>query len=361
MSSTFIRRPLVSVILSVYNESAHIEEVVLSILGQVRPTFDLELIVIDGNSTDGTREILQGIVESNPEVRLLVNARRVTPYSFNLGLEHARGEYICIFGAHTAYDPDYIGVCLSEMSAQDAVGCGGRVITTAANASLQARLVAAALGTAFGTSSKSFRNHPEGYADNVNYPVFVRNAVNEIGGYDEQLHRNQDIDLNQRLRARGHRLYMTWKTGCRYFVQPSVSALAKYGWKTGYWNVISLKKNPSAHSLYHFVPAIFVLAGLVTVFFSLAGWYLPAPYGHWSIAPLILLLVLYFGVTLLVSSSIAARQKWAAALLLPVVFFSLHTSYGAGTLWAFLRNAKSPELSEVRSGLEQANQVQGAK
>src|SRR5689334_11601075 len=113
MSSTFVRRPLVSVILSVYNESAHIEQVVLSILGQARPTFDLELIVIDGNSTDGTREILQGIVESNPEVRLLVNAHRVTPYSFNLGLEHARGEYICIFGAHTAYDPDYIGVCLS--------------------------------------------------------------------------------------------------------------------------------------------------------------------------------------------------------------------------------------------------------
>jgi succinoglycan biosynthesis protein ExoA len=361
MSSTPNLRPLVSVILPVYNEAPHIEQVVLSILGQIRPTFDLEVIVVDGNSTDGTREVLQAIVQSNPEVRLLVNARRMTPYSFNIGLQHARGEYVCIFGAHTAYDADYVSICLAEMEAQDAVGCGGRVITTAANASLQARLVAAALGTSFGTSSKSFRNHPEGYADNVNYPVFVRSAVTEIAGYDEQLHRNQDIDLNQRLRARGHRLYMTWKTSCRYFVQPSISALAKYGWKTGYWNIISLKKNPSAHSLYHFVPAIFVLAGLVTPILWFAGRYLPAPYGHWSVVPLILLLGLYFGAALLVSSLVAARQKWFAALLLPAVFFSLHTSYGSGTLWAFLCNAKSPELSNVRSGLEQANQVQGAK
>jgi glycosyltransferase involved in cell wall biosynthesis len=163
--------PLVSVILPVYNEAAHIEQVVLSILRQSRSNFDLELLVIDGNSTDGTSDLLKSISASNPEVRLLQNPRRMTPLAFNIGLKHAKGEYACIFGAHTAYDQDYIAVCLSEAQARGAAGCGGRVLTTPADGSLQARLVAAALGTSFGTSSKSFRNHPEGYADNVNYPV----------------------------------------------------------------------------------------------------------------------------------------------------------------------------------------------
>ena len=217
-------RPLVSVIMPVYNEAAHIEQVVASLLDQSCPDFDLEVLIIDGKSTDGTLDKLKSLAAANPAVRLLINERRKTPFAFNLGLSHARGKYVCIFGAHTAYDRDYISTCLRELKARGAVGCGGRVITSPANSSLQARLVAACLGNSFGTSGKSFRNHPEGYADTINYPVYLRSAVMEIGGYDEHLYRNQDIDLNQRLRALGHRLYMTWSTGCKYFVPPTVRA-----------------------------------------------------------------------------------------------------------------------------------------
>jgi len=353
--------PLVSVILPVYNEAAHIEQVVLSILRQSRSNFDLELLVIDGNSTDGTSDLLKSISASNPEVRLLQNPRRMTPLAFNIGLKHAKGEYACIFGAHTAYDQDYIAVCLSEAQARGAAGCGGRVLTTPADGSLQARLVAAALGTSFGTSSKSFRNHPEGYADNVNYPVFVRGPVMELGGYDEHLYRNQDIDLNQRLRAGGHTLYMTWNTSCRYFVQPTVSALSKYCWKTGYWNIISLKKNPSVHSLYHFVPAIFVLVSILTSALACAGLCFPARYRTWAILPLVVLLGAYFGVAMLVSCFTALRKKWLAGLLLPPVFLSLHASYGMGTLWALLCNANSPEAALKSEPLGQTEQVHGAQ
>jgi glycosyltransferase involved in cell wall biosynthesis len=354
-------RPLVSVILPVYNEAAHIEQVVHSILGQSRAAFDLEILAIDGNSTDGTPEILQAIAGSNPEVRVLANPRRMTPLAFNIGLEHARGEYICIFGAHTAYDKNYIETCLAELEAQNAIGCGGRVLTTAANASLQARLVAAAMGSAFGTSSKSFRNHPQGFADTINYPVYLRTAVLELGGYDEQLYRNQDIDLNQRLRARGHRLYMTWKTSCRYFVQPTLSKMANYGWKTGFWNIISLRKNASAHGFYHFVPAIFVLACFLTSLTAASGWYVAAPYRVLCSVPLVLLLAMYFSVALIVSSTIALRLRWFAAFLLPFVFFTLHASYGLGTLWALFSNAKSPEAERAGQTLKPGEAVQESR
>jgi succinoglycan biosynthesis protein ExoA len=343
MSITDSRRPLVSVIMPVYNEAAHIERVVESILGQSRRGFDLEVLAIDGSSSDGTRHKLQASAQIHPELRLLSNPRRVTPVAFNIGLAEARGEYVCIFGAHTVYDPDYISVCLEELLAQRVSGCGGRVQTTAANESLQAKLVAAALGCAFGTSRKSFRNHPEGAAATINYPVYRRQPLIDAGGYDESLHRNQDNDLNQRLRAKGHRLYMTWRTGCRYFVQPTVRKLAQYGWKTGYWNVISVKQNASAHGLYHFVPGMFVLALQLTCLLALFAAAAGAPHQLWLSSPLILLLLAYFGSATVMSFITALRSRWIAAMMLPPVFFALHVSYGAGTLWALLRNAKSPD------------------
>jgi succinoglycan biosynthesis protein ExoA len=355
ISSSQGHRPLVSVIMPVYNEAAHIAQVVRSLLNQSSPNFDLEILTIDGKSTDGTYEILLQLAASDPRVRLLVNERRKTPFAFNIGLKNAKGEFVCIFGAHTAYDPDYITTCLEELKARDAVGCGGRVLTTAANQSLAARLVAACLGSSFGTSSKSFRNHPEGYADTVNYPVYVRSALVEIGGYDEELYRNQDNDLNQRLRAQGQRLYMTWQTSCKYFVQPTVTALLKYAWNTGFWNAISLKKNASAHALYHFVPAIFVVSSSGAALLAMAGLFLRAPYRLWASLPLLLLLGAYFGLALLVSLAASLRQRWFAGLLLPVVFFGLHVWYGAGTLWAFLSNAKSPEAERSPGSAPAAN------
>jgi len=351
------------VVLSVYNEAAHIEQVINSILSQSHPTFDLEILVIDGKSTDGTYGMIKKIAESSPAVRLLVNERRRIPFAWNIGLKQARGEYVCIFGAHTVYDPDYISTCLSELKARNAIGCGGRVFTTATNASLQARLVATCVGNPFGTSSQSFRNHTEGYADTINYAVYLRAAVMAVGGYDEQLYRNEDNDLNQRLQAQGHKLYMTWKTSCRYLVQPTIPLMIQYAWNQGYWNVIGLKKNPSAHAVYHFAPAIFVfvLTFLLSSWMTVAALHLPEPYRLWATLLFDLVIGIYFAQALLASSLVFIHQRWVSALLLPFVFFSFHVSYGSGTLWAILCNAQSPECKVKRNTLRPAKQARSAE
>lgn len=209
---------------------------------------------------------------------MLVNEKRRTPYAFNIGLRESRGKYVCIFGSHTVYEKDYISECLRELIALGAVGCGGRVITRPSNKTLQARLVAWAMSHPFGSSRKSFRTQPEGFADTINYPVMLKEALIEVGGYDEQLSRNQDNDLNQKLRANGYKLFCTWRTQCLYHPKGTLKALLSYAVGNGFWNVISLRKNSASMGARHFIPFVFLMGLLSSFLLAAAGAFFPTPF-----------------------------------------------------------------------------------
>src|SRR5215472_13309090 len=204
-------RVCVSVVMPVRNEARFIEATLKSLQGQSTPNSDLEILVIDGMSEDDTQQKITAVCAKDARVRLLSNPSRHTPAALNLGLRAASGDYVCIMGAHASYDSDYIAVCLQELLAHDAVGCSGKIATAPANSSLQARLVAWAASHPFASSTRSMRTQPEGYADTVPFPVFRKQALLDAGGYNARLIRNQDNDMNQRLRALGFKLYVTAK------------------------------------------------------------------------------------------------------------------------------------------------------
>jgi succinoglycan biosynthesis protein ExoA len=341
LSST---RPLVSVILAVRNEAKFIRAAVESLLKQESEDFDLEILVVDGMSSDGTSAIVAELMQTDPRIRLVINERQKTPYAFNLGLKEARGEYVCIFGAHTSYRRDYISVCLDELKKHDAVGCSGRIDTRAADGSAGARLVSWSLSHWFGSSTRSVRTQPEGYRDTVPYPVIRKEALLAAGGYDEQLHRNQDNDMNQKLLAHGYRLYLTAKTECQYFVKPTVRSLLEYALHTGYWNVISFRQNRAAMKLRHFVPFIFLLALIVALAAFLAAPVVSVGFQEWLMAPILVVLLSHLLIGLAAGIQVAFREKSLVALLLPFVFLSFHLSYGLGTLWAILSDARAPGI-----------------
>ncbi|PWT85297.1 MAG: hypothetical protein C5B56_14275 [Proteobacteria bacterium] len=333
------RKPLVSVVLATFNESAHVRKCMDSLLAQNTPNCTLEILAVDGGSTDGTREYLDSVAATHPHVRVLPNPNRRAPFAFNIGIRESRGDYVCIFGSHTIYSPLYISVCLDELLAKGAVGCGGRVLTEPASNTLEARLVAYATAHPFGSSGKSFRTQPEGFAELVNYMILRKSALVEAGGYSELLLRNQDNDLNQKLRAKGHRLYCTWKTHCVYHPQDSLARLFRYAGHCGFWNLLSFKANPASMSFYHFVPFFFVLALVASAPLSLLGllfpdsWLRPLAFAF----PAILFLHLVTGAA--ASFEVAAHKKYPGALLLPLVFFGFHFFYGLGTLVALASGA----------------------
>jgi glycosyltransferase involved in cell wall biosynthesis len=260
----------------------------------------------------------------------------------NIGLHAASGEYVCICGSHAVYDNDYVAVCLEELERHDAVGASGRVQVEPANQSLTARLVAWSLSSPFASSGNSFRTASEGFADTIPYPLFRRDALIELGGYNERLARNQDNDMNERLRAAGHRLYLTWGTTCKYRSREGLRQLIRYGYNNGYWNFVTLRENPRAMRPRHFVPLVFVL-GTATLF-ALTGVISLLDNGpnRWLPALAVASIALHLAVGLVSSLPRAWRERSLGALLMPLYVLAFHTSYGVGMLVALVKRARAP-------------------
>jgi hypothetical protein len=324
----------VSVILPVYNEAGIIERTVTSLIAQeLDPGVELEILVIDGQSTDGSRELVQHLACRDHRVRLVSNPHRTAPCAFNIGLRAARGAYVCILGAHCVYAPDYISVCLRELLAHDAVGCSGKTITCPAGTSLSARLAGWALSHPFGVSGSSFRTQSEGYVDTIPYPVFRTAALLQLGGYNEAMTRNQDNDMNYRLRQAGHKLYCTWKTSCEYRAKGDVSGLMDYARAMGFWCGISARTSPLSLGLRHYVPFSFLVVTLLGIVLLPAAWRLSRSMAVLPVLPLTLHLLLGH----LASLALAVRERSWRPVLLPWVFLAFHLTYG----FAFARGLVS--------------------
>ena len=138
--------------------------------------------------------------------------------------------------------------------------CSGKILTVPANDSWQAQVCAWAMGHPFCSSGNSVRTQHEGFVDTIPFPVMRKSALLEVGGYDETLLRNQDNDMNQKLRARGYKLFLTEQVHCLYYARSSLAELWRWGYQSGRWNAISLRRNPISLRPRHFVPLIFVLS-----------------------------------------------------------------------------------------------------
>jgi succinoglycan biosynthesis protein ExoA len=340
----------ISLIVPVLNEVNHIQGTIESLLEQDTSPLAAELLFVDGGSCDGTREIICRYARAYPSVKLIENPRRTTPVALNLGLRAAQGEYVGILGAHASYPPRYIRICWEEMKAHHAAGCSGCLLTLPANQSLGARLAAWCMGHRLASSGKSVRTQREGFANTIPFPVFLKQALIDAGGYDETLDRNQDNEMNERLRANGCRLYLTARTQAAYYARPGIWSLLVHAYNTGKWNGWTVRRRRGGLSLYHFVPFAFFVTTLAALAF------VPLFIRRSGIFALLLFLPVAAQLVMGIFAAIetAIRERSAGALLLPSVILAFHLAYGMGTAAGFLKSAvtrcavKRYELAQVR-------------
>jgi glycosyltransferase involved in cell wall biosynthesis len=319
--------PAFSVIIPCCNERDHIAPLVRSILGQQLPYGELELIVADGMSDDGTREILNQLARMEPRIKVVDNPRRIVSTGLNAALALARGDVILRMDAHTDYAPDYVAECYAALIQSGADNVGGPWI--AKGETLRERAIAAVFQSRFGTGGA--RGHDPNYTgpvDTVYLGCWRRSTFQRFGMFDEELVRNQDDEFNLRLLRGGGKIWQSARIRSWYRPRPSLRALFRQYMQYGYWKVRVIQKHRIPASWRHLAPGLFLLAAVILAFAT--------PWSSIAAAALSILASLYAIANTTAAFLTAAHWGWKLLPILPVTFTCYHIAYGYGFLRGIL-------------------------
>lgn len=273
-----------SIIVPCRNEAAFIDRFVADALAQRLPEGDeLELVIADGASDDGTRERLDAAAARDARVRVVDNPAHITPVALNRALAASRGEVVVRMDVHTTYAPDYAAMCaqvLAETGA-DCVGGAWRPVGDSA--------IAHAFRSRFGSGGAASRRADwSGPVDTVYLGAWRRETLVALGGFDEALVRNQDDELALRITRGGGCVWQDARIVSHYTPRESLGALARQFFQYGYWKVAVIRKHRLPASPRHLVPFGFVatlaLLALAAPWSALAAWALAVLAGLYAAA-----------------------------------------------------------------------------
>jgi glycosyltransferase involved in cell wall biosynthesis len=322
-----------SIVIPTKNEAKYLPRVIDSLLNQDYPPEDMEILIVDGRSTDNTRDTVEKYRKRFPSVRLIDNPQIYTVFAFNAGIMNATGDIIFFVGAHTEYSPNYVSTVVKYIREGKAECVGSVACTLPGDDTLMAKSIAAVLSSPFGVGNSYMRTGQKTirYADTASCSGYDKQVFEKIGHFNENLIYSQDIEFNQRLRKAGMRILLVPEITSYYYARPDFASFCKHNFRNGLWSILPFKySNIKPVSMRHLIPLAFVLSLLVSfisAFFSSIFLFLFCA-----------ITSAYMAVNLFYSFKISLSNRNAKYLaLLPVTFSALHFVYGIGSLWGILR------------------------
>lgn len=318
--------PKVSVVIPCRNEEKYITKCLQSVLNSDYPKEHIEILVVDGNSNDRTPDIVQAFAEKHSNVKLISNSKRIVPVAMNLGIKNASGSVIIRLDAHAEYPQNYISTLVEWKGKLNATNIGCPIDTKVIHKTAKSTAIITVLSSKFGVGNGLFRtgvSEPV-EVDTVPFGCFDREFVLKIGGYNERLIRNQDIELNNRIIKNGGKIILIPFTSCTYYAREKWKSIAKNNYENGKWNLrtVYITGDLTSLSIRHFIPLLFLLSILLPPLASLLY------------TPLLLLSGISVGMYLLLYSFITLRTHKQGTNFFYVLwtFLVLHLSYGLGSL-----------------------------
>jgi succinoglycan biosynthesis protein ExoA len=312
---------LISVIIPMRNEGDHIRPCLESILAQDYPAESIEVLVVVGCSTDHSRDVVMEYSQKHSNVHLFDNPQQITSVALNIGVRHANGKYILRIDAHSQVPADYIRQCVAALQRSGADAVGG--VMHSMGRGYMSQAIALALGSRFGAGDSKFHYaREESFVDTVPFPAYRREVFERVGLFDETLIRNQDFELNYRIRQSGGKLFLSPAIRFYYTPRSSLSTLWRQYFQYGRWKVRTLQKHPASLRWRQMIPPIFVS----TLFGSLLLNFFWPP-ARWLFA---LIAGCYLLANLVASTIAAGRGGWRYLPILPLVFASIHFAWGLG-------------------------------
>ena len=290
---------------------------------------EIEILFADGMSDDGTREIIEGHIQNNGNIQLIDNPEKIVSTGFNLALNESKGDIIIRVDGHCGIAPDYIQKCLECLEKINADCVGGATEHVASG--LVGKSIKLAQSSFFGVGGVSFRKNVEKgqYVDTLAFGAYKRKVFDQLGGYDEELVRNQDDEFNFRLIQNDGKIWLDPSIKSTYTQRNSFMGLFKQYFQYGFYKVRLMQKRRGIASWRHLVPGLFVLGLLTSLSIFLFNG---------NNIPILSLCIPYFSFSLFgtIFELIKTPSNLISVMMLPITFFILHISYGLGFLMGFI-------------------------
>ena len=321
----------VSFIVVAYNAGSKLENLLEDLKKQDYNHNDIEIILVDSNSSDNTKDIMMKFKEINKtfsKVLVLDNPKKILPCGWNIALEASTGDLILRVDAHSSLPNDFISKNVNRIDMGEKIVGGHRISIIDENNAWQKTLLIAEKSI-FGSGIATYRRKErEEYVSTLAHAAYSREVFKKVGGYDERLARTEDNEIHYRMKKAGYKFLLDPTIKSYHHARNSLSKMMKQKYLNGYWIGLTMGISPKCFSIYHFVPLVFVLALIFSIIFAFV----------FSGIPLILLLGAYFTFNILNTIfSIISEKKHLDYLLLPFIFFLLHLSYGWGTLYGLIK------------------------
>jgi glycosyltransferase involved in cell wall biosynthesis len=320
------KQPFISIIIPAYNEECYIAACLDSVLDSDYDQERMEVLIVDGASTDKTAQIVREYMQNHTSIRLLSNIKRIAPVAMNIGINESSGEYIIRLDAHSAFSANYFSKLVIYIEKLRADNVGGIAITDVKNKTKISNAIKRVLAHSFGVGNSDFRTGVDSIkeVDTVPFGCFRRDVFERFGMYDERLIRNQDIELNKRIKTAGGKIYLIPDVYFTYFSRESYVELFKNSYSNGLWNVLTVYYTNSIRSLNlrHFAPLLYLLSIITPIIASVV----------WESLKLVSFVSFAVHTGLIAYFSFKESDTDASPLHLFFAFITLHYSYGLGSL-----------------------------
>lgn len=319
----------VSIIITARNEEKYLPMLFEDILNQTYPLQNIEVVLMDSNSTDNTRLVMEEFKKNNEtlSVQIVTNERQIQAAGFNEGVKHATGDVVLKIDAHSRIPEDFVQKNVNEIIA-GAYVCGGNRPTVVDSDDDFSKTLHIVEESALGSSIANYRkSNVKRKVDSIFHGMYRKEVFDKVGLADERLLRTEDNEFHYRVRKAGYDIIFNPEIESYQYIRPTFTKMIQQKFANGYWIGLTSHVCRDCLSLFHFGPGVFVATLLVLMMLT------PV-----SFVPLLTVVFLYLLAVLGLSVFEISKQKFNPTLLLiPFIMIAIHFAYGVGTIkgWIF--------------------------
>lgn len=334
---------IVSICVVAYNEENYLPKLFDDILSQTYPKEKTEIVLVDSASTDGTKAVLESFKRdyenSYHSIVIADNPKKLLAAGCNTAIRASSGDIIVRIDAHAQIPPEFVENNVRHHENGEFVTGGARPNIIDGDTPYKRTLLMAE-SSMFGSSIADYRRNTEkSYVKSIFHGAYRREVYEKSGLYNEALGRTEDNEMSLRIRDNGYKICMCPDIISYQQTRSSLKKMLKQKYGNGYWVARTLKICPRCISIYHLVPFVFLLGIICAIGLSFVSWIFPAIY--FGLYALVAVLMTVFAI-------VAEKKRHIVNLILPILFFLLHFSYGFGSLVGFLSLIKKPPTEDEK-------------